>query len=41
MKPKIPLTEKKYALVFTFLTFLFLMWGLALTMGDVLNKQFQ
>lgn len=41
MKPKIPLTEKKYALVFTFLTFLFLMWGLALTMGDVLNKHFQ
>lgn len=41
MKQRAALTEKKYYLVFTFLTFLFLMWGLALTMGDVLNKHFQ
>ncbi|MGF7230358.1 L-fucose:H+ symporter permease [Arachidicoccus sp.] len=40
-KSKIPLTEKKYFLLFSFLTLIFLMWGLALTMMDVLNKHFQ
>ncbi|AYD47506.1 L-fucose:H+ symporter permease [Arachidicoccus soli] len=40
-KSKIPLTEKKYYLLFGFLTMIFLMWGLALTMMDVLNKHFQ
>lgn len=38
-KPK--LTEKKYLVVFAFVTSLFLLWGIAITMGDVLNKHFQ
>ncbi|GAB3360778.1 L-fucose:H+ symporter permease [Arachidicoccus ginsenosidivorans] len=36
-----PLTSKKYYLLFAFLTSIFLMWGLALTLMDVLNKHFQ
>ncbi|MBK1441737.1 L-fucose:H+ symporter permease [Parapedobacter sp. ISTM3] len=35
------LTERKYWLVFGFVTLLFLLWGIAITMGDVLNKHFQ
>lgn len=35
------LTHKKYYLLFGFLTSIFLMWGLALTLMDVLNKHFQ
>lgn len=38
---KTPLTEKKYYVLFLFMTSIFLMWGLALTMMDVLNKHFQ
>lgn len=38
-KPKF--TEKKYIIVFAFVTSLFLLWGVAITMGDVLNKHFQ
>lgn len=38
---KIQLTEKKYYVLFLFITSIFLMWGLALTMMDVLNKHFQ
>ncbi|UAY55290.1 L-fucose:H+ symporter permease [Arachidicoccus terrestris] len=38
---RIPLTDKKYYLLFGFLTTIFLMWGLALTLMDVLNKHFQ
>src|SRR6478735_5646779 len=34
-------TEKKYVVTFAFVTILFLLWGLAITMGDVLNKHFQ
>jgi FHS family L-fucose permease-like MFS transporter len=34
-------TEKKYIPTFIFVTSLFLMWGIAMTMGDVLNKHFQ
>jgi L-fucose:H+ symporter permease len=35
------LTERKYWIVFGFVTLLFLLWGVAITMGDVLNKHFQ
>ncbi|MCC8410148.1 L-fucose:H+ symporter permease [Mucilaginibacter sp. UR6-1] len=38
-KPK--LTESKYLIVFAFVTSLFMLWGIAITMGDVLNKHFQ
>ncbi|MFY0256356.1 L-fucose:H+ symporter permease [Chitinophaga sp. 30R24] len=34
-------TEKKYIVTFIFVTSLFLCWGIALSMGDVLNKHFQ
>ncbi|KAA2242703.1 L-fucose:H+ symporter permease [Chitinophaga agrisoli] len=34
-------TEKKYLTVFLFVTSLFFCWGLALTLGDVLNRHFQ
>lgn len=33
--------EKKYLLIFVFVTSLFMLWGIAITMGDVLNKHFQ
>lgn len=39
LKPKF--TDKKYTLVLCFVTSLFLLWGVAITMGDVLNKHFQ
>ena len=35
------LTERKYWIVFGFVTLLFMLWGIAITMGDVLNKHFQ
>jgi FHS family L-fucose permease-like MFS transporter len=38
-KPKF--TEKKYTVILCFVTSLFLLWGVAITMGDVLNKHFQ
>lgn len=41
MRQKVPLTEGRYYVIFAFLTFLFFMWGFAMTMGDVLNKHFQ
>lgn len=34
-------TEKKYVITLIFVTSLFLCWGIALTMGDVLNRHFQ
>ncbi len=34
-------TEKKYLVTLLFVTSLFLMWGIAMTMGDVLNRHFQ
>ncbi|MBS0032060.1 L-fucose:H+ symporter permease [Chitinophaga sp. 22321] len=34
-------TEKKYIVTLIFVTSLFMCWGIALTMGDVLNKHFQ
>lgn len=36
-----PFTEKKYFTTFVFVTSLFMLWGIAITMGDVLNKHFQ
>jgi MFS transporter, FHS family, L-fucose permease len=34
-------TERKYLVTFVFVTSLFMLWGIAITMGDVLNKHFQ
>lgn len=34
-------TEKKYLVTLAFVTSLFMCWGIALTMGDVLNRHFQ
>lgn len=34
-------TEHKYVITLIFVTSLFMCWGIALTMGDVLNKHFQ
>ncbi|MGF6847814.1 FHS family L-fucose permease-like MFS transporter [Chitinophaga sp. W3I9] len=34
-------TENKYVITLIFVTSLFMCWGIALTMGDVLNKHFQ
>jgi len=38
-KPKF--TERKYLLTFLFVTALFMLWGIAITLGDVLNRHFQ
>ncbi|MBC6988717.1 L-fucose:H+ symporter permease [Hymenobacter sp. BT491] len=34
-------TEKRYLVTLAFVTSLFLLWGVAITMGDVLNRHFQ
>lgn len=34
-------TENKYIVTFVFVTSLFMLWGIAITMGDVLNRHFQ
>ena len=34
-------TEKKYIVTLIFVTSLFMLWGIAITMGDVLNRHFQ
>src|ERR1700722_3268945 len=41
MSSKISFTEKKFTLTLIFVTSLFLLWGIAITMGDVLNRHFQ
>lgn len=41
MNLKPAFTEKKYILTLGFVTSLFMLWGIAITMGDVLNKHFQ
>jgi FHS family L-fucose permease-like MFS transporter len=41
MDQKPNLTEKNYYVVFAFVTSLFMLWGIAITMGDVLNRHFQ
>ncbi|MCU0420113.1 MAG: L-fucose:H+ symporter permease [Cyclobacteriaceae bacterium] len=38
---KIPLTERHYIPTFVFVTSLFMLWGIAISMGDVLNRHFQ
>ena len=37
----IPLTDRKYLPTFIFVTSLFMLWGIAISMGDVLNRHFQ
>ena len=39
--PKAAFTERKFLTTFIFVTSLFMLWGIAITMGDVLNKHFQ
>lgn len=39
--PKVPLTERHYLPTFAFVTSLFMLWGIAISMGDVLNRHFQ
>lgn len=36
-----PFTEKRYVLTLAFVVSLFMLWGIAITMGDVLNRHFQ
>jgi FHS family L-fucose permease-like MFS transporter len=38
---KASFTEKKYLVIFVFVTSLFLLWGVAHSISDVLNKHFQ
>jgi len=39
--PKAAFTEQRFLVVFAFVASLFLLWGIAITMGDVLNRHFQ
>lgn len=41
MQQQAPLTDRKYVLTFAFVTSLFMLWGIAISMGDVLNRHFQ
>jgi MFS transporter, FHS family, L-fucose permease len=41
MHVKPAFSEKKFIVTFSFVTSLFMLWGIAMTMGDVLNKHFQ
>src|ERR1700709_507403 len=41
MANKAVFTEKKFIVTLIFVTSLFMLWGIAMTMGDVLNKHFQ
>src|ERR1700722_292427 len=34
-------TDRKFILTLVFVTSLFMLWGIAITMGDVLNRHFQ
>lgn len=38
---KAPLLTSKYVPTYVFVTSLFLLWGIAITMGDLLNRRFQ
>lgn len=40
-QPVAAFTERRYLVTFTFVTSLFMLWGIAITMGDVLNRHFQ
>jgi len=37
----VPFTEKRYVVTLAFVVSLFMLWGIAITMGDVLNRHFQ
>ena len=37
----VPFTERRYLLTLVFVTSLFMLWGVGITMGDVLNRHFQ
>ncbi|GAA4003890.1 L-fucose:H+ symporter permease [Hymenobacter fastidiosus] len=39
--PSAPFTERRYLVTLAFVTSLFMLWGIAITMGDVLNRHFQ
>jgi len=41
MHNKAKFTEKKFVVTLIFVTSLFMLWGIAITMGDVLNRHFQ
>ncbi|CAM4243845.1 MFS transporter, FHS family, L-fucose permease [Pedobacter westerhofensis] len=41
MAEKAAFTDKKYLITLVFVTTLFMLWGIAITMADVLNKHFQ
>jgi len=41
MAEKAAFTDKKYLVTLAFVTSLFMLWGIAITMADVLNKHFQ
>lgn len=41
MNDKAKFTERNYVLVLAFVISLFLMWGISMTLGDVLNRHFQ
>jgi len=41
MSQKAAFTDKRYLVTLVFVTSLFLLWGMAITMADVLNKHFQ
>ncbi|WP_226163125.1 MFS transporter [Hymenobacter terricola] len=39
--PPPPFTERRYLLTLVFVVSLFMLWGVGVTMGDILNKHFQ
>ena len=41
MEAKPNFTERKYFVILLFVTSLFLLWGIAMSLGDTLNKHFQ
>jgi MFS transporter, FHS family, L-fucose permease len=41
MSFKAPFTENRFVVTLIFVTSLFMLWGIAMTMGDTLNKHFQ
>jgi fucose permease len=41
MQTKPRFTERKFIVTLIFVTSLFMLWGIAITMGDVLNRHFQ
>jgi len=41
MEAKPDFTERKYVTILLFVTSLFLLWGIAMSLGDTLNKHFQ